>query len=601
MNKNITYLGKITNVDTTSIDIEISDDIPSAAPSIKGKQYRIGQIGSLIRIPIGNINLYGIVSAVSNSTTSDINKAINQGDVVKNCRHISANLIGEKIGNKKFQQGVGIFPTINDEVHIVTEEYLKDIYGCEEDGAIKVGYHSSSDNLPIYIDLAKMVLRHSCIVGSTGSGKSNSTASILKSILNQNNGSRIVLIDIHGEYSSAFEGKSKVFRINDKINPLHIPFWIMDFDELSYFLVGREAGSERPEDKRLRESIIKYKKESINNLKAGNVLEEYITADSPIPFNIRKMWYNFNKEVYGTHSVAAQVDQNESTLKIVNEGDYNNLIAAKFEPYTMGSTVPYKAKDQTMYMYEKKIYSRLIDNRYDFMFNPRDYFDETSDNDIDKLLRDWISNEERLTILDLSGVPFELIDISVGLVTRLIYDSMFWGRRSEYTGRQRPLLMVYEEAHVYLPKNESSKNNYGYARKSVEKIYKEGRKFGIGAMVVTQRPSEISETILSQTGTFIALRVTNSSDQGSVKSLAPNNMNSLIDLLPSLRTGEAIILGEAINIPTRIRFELVEPRPSSNDPDLKTCWQTEFISNDTQYKEIITAIREKKEQKREVE
>jgi len=595
LNKSLTYLGRIISVDTASIDIEIADDIPSAAPIINGKQYRIGQIGSLIRIPIGNINLYGIVSSVSNCASNDIDKTINQV-TIKNCRHISANLLGEKVGNKKFQQGVGIFPTINDEVHIVTEEYLKDIYGCEEDGAIKVGYHSSSDNLPIYIDLPKMVLRHSCIVGSTGSGKSNATASILKGILNQNKGSRIILIDIHGEYSSAFVGKSKVFKISDANSPLYIPFWIMDFDELSYFLVGRESGSERPEDKRLRESIIKYKKENIKLLKAGNVLEEYITADSPIPFNIRKMWYNFNKEVYGTHSVSSQSEQNESTEQILDIGNYNDLIPAKFEPYSIGSAAPYKSKDQTMYAYEKKIYSRLIDNRYDFMFNPKDYFDETSDNDIDKLLREWISNKERLTILDLSGVPFELIDISVGLVTRLIYDSMFWGRKSEYTGRKRPLLMVYEEAHIYLPKNEKGKNNYGYARKAVEKIYKEGRKFGIGAMVVTQRPSEISETILSQTGTFISLRVTNSSDQSSVKSLAPNNMNSLIDLLPSLRTGEAIILGEAINIPTRIRFELVEPRPNSNDPDLRTCWQTEFISNDDQYKEIITAIREKKEQ-----
>lgn len=228
------------------------------------------------------------------------------------------------------------------------------------------------------------------------------------------------------------------------------------------------------------------------------------------------------------------------------------------------------------------------------MFNPSDYYDTTSKNDIDHLLRNWIEHEQRLTILDLSGIPFELIDISVGLITRFLYDSMYWGRFEEYTGRNRPLLMVYEEAHSYLPRGEKNSNVYGYARKAVERIFKEGRKFGIGAMVITQRPSEISETILAQVGTFIALRLTNSGDKGAVQSSAPNNMNSLIELLPSLRIGEAIIVGEAINIPSRVRINLVEPRPSSNDPDLAKAWSNVFASKEDNYKSVVKAIREQK-------
>jgi DNA helicase HerA-like ATPase len=228
------------------------------------------------------------------------------------------------------------------------------------------------------------------------------------------------------------------------------------------------------------------------------------------------------------------------------------------------------------------------------MFNPSDYYDASSPHDIDHLFRSWIENDERLTILDLSGIPFELIDISVGLISRLLYDSMYWGRFENYTGRSRPLLMVYEEAHSYLPRSEKSSHVYGYARKAVEKIFKEGRKFGIGAMVVTQRPSEISETILAQVGTFIALRLTNSGDKSTVQSSAPNNMNSLIELLPSLRIGEAIIVGEAINIPSRVRINLVEPRPSSNDPNLSKEWSQNFTSNDENYKTVVKSIREQK-------
>lgn len=595
MKSDVTYLGTVINVNSNVVEVEISKDIPSSAPIINGKMYRLGQIGTLVKIPIGNLTLYGIVSSVSNTPGSI---EVDSLEPYVGSRFLQVQLIGEQFGNQKFERGIGTFPTINDEVHLVTEKDLKSIYGSYEEGLIEIGKHSSSENLSVYLDLHNLVLRHSAILGSTGSGKSNTTANVIKSILNVYQGSRVVLIDPHGEYPSAFtrKRKAKVFRINDPVHPLYIPFWAMTFDELAFFLVGRPKGQENTSDKRLREEIVNLKKNNAQKLKAGNVDPAYITADSPIPFNIRKMWHNFNREVYGTHSVTGKDKQCRQTEELVDkdEGDPQKLIPAKFKPYSMGNIPPFKSSNEMMYGYEQKIYSRLKDTRFDFMFNPKDFYDTISENDIDKLFRDWIDHDERLTILDLSGVPFELIDISVGLISRLLFDSMYWGRFEQYTGRQRPLLMVYEEAHSYLPKNEESTHIYGYARKSVEKIFKEGRKFGMGAMVVTQRPSEISETILAQVGTFIALRLTNSSDQGTVKSASPNNMTNLIDLLPSLRIGEAVIVGEAIKIPSRVRIELVEPRPSSNDPKLVKNWQKEFKTNESQYKSVVTALREQK-------
>lgn len=588
----ITYLGKVVNVDAMVVDVEISEDIPSAAPVIDGKQYRIGQIGTLVRIPFGNINLYGVVTSVSIMDLSD-NDLENINDI-KLSRRLKVNLIGEKIGKRKFQTGIGIFPTISDEVHIVIEKDLKEIYGYETNSSIEIGKHSSSEYLPVAIDTHKLILRHSAILGSTGSGKSNTTAVILDKILNKYKGARVILVDIHGEYSTAFKERAKVFRINDKDNPLYIPFWAMTFNELSFFLVGRDEGSERPEDKNLREEIVKYKKANKDNLKAGKVQEHLITADSPIPFDIRKLWYQFNREVNATYSSAKESGQNKDTEELIIEGNFEELKPAKFREYSMSNTAPYKSKKQTMYAYEKKIYSRLIDNRFDFMFNPGPYLNANKKFDLDDILKEWISNDHRLTILDLSGIPFELIDISVGLLTRIIYDSMFWGRSESYTGRARPILMVYEEAHKYLPKVEKSRHIYGYSRKGVEKIFKEGRKFGVGAMVVSQRPSEISETILSQLGTFISLRLTNSSDQSTVKASAPNNMSSLIDLLPSLRIGEGIITGEAIKIPSRVRFDLHEPRPNSNDPDLVKSWCNDFETGSEDYKKVVTNMREQR-------
>jgi uncharacterized protein len=206
------------------------------------------------------------------------------------------------------------------------------------------------------------------------------------------------------------------------------------------------------------------------------------------------------------------------------------------------------------------------------------------------LLDAWIGGPERLTILDLNGVPSEVLDITVGLITRFVYDSMYWGRFAAHTGRSRPLLLAYEEAHSYLSKEESS----NYSRLAVEQVCKEGRKFGVGALIISQRPAEISPTILAQVGTYIALRLTNSSDQSIVRSSAPDNLISLIDLLPSLRTGEAIVVGEAIKIPSRVRIKLETPRPASDDPKLVAGWSKHYTSNSENYKPVVTSMRKRK-------
>ena len=584
MQSDVTYLGRIIKVDSSSVEVEISEDIPSSSPIINGKVYKLGQIGTFVKVVAGNILTFGLVESVSN-TPSNINSdtVVNKGS-----RYLSVQLIGEKVGNKKFEKGIGLYPTINDEVHIVTDEDLFDLYGKTDDtenGLLAIGKHASSDNLDVYLDIHKLVLRHSAILGSTGSGKSNSVVAILKQIGTQMHNSRMLLIDPHGEYASAFP-EAKVFRIGDEKSPLYIPFWLMNFDELMYFLVGaKSSDDQKPEYRRFREIITQAKKMNCH-LKAGDVNPNYITADSPIPFNIRKIWYDINREINATYQIADASKQTSENECLVREGIPEKLEPAEFEPYAMSNQAPYRSRKQEMYSYEKKLLARLKDSRYDFMFYPGEYKDENSPKDLHNLLLDWIGGDERLAILDLSNVPFEVMDITVGLITRFVYDSMFWGRNEPNTGRNRPLLIAYEEAHSYLGKNETL-----YARNAVEKIFKEGRKFGLGAVVISQRPSELSETILAQVGTFIALRLTNSSDQSIVKSMAPDNMNSLISLLPSLRIGEAVIVGEAINIPTRVRLPLQSPRPDSSDPELVSAWMREYNSDDD-YKMVVTKIRE---------
>jgi DNA helicase HerA-like ATPase len=579
------YLGQVIRVDSSTVEVEVSASIPSSAPIINGRLYKIGQIGTFVKMPMGNITIYAIVGAVSDRPFSENPDTEDR----TSSKFLSVQLVGEKIGDGQFEKGIGTYPTIGDEVHLVIEKDLFEIYGEKDSGSIEIGKHSSSENLSVHVDTHNLILRHCGILGSTGSGKSNTTVSILKAILDSYVGSRAILVDPHGEYASAFPG-AKVFKIGDVTFPLFIPFWLMSFDELIYFLVGADARDEQKIEYRMLKDLVTSLKKENTNLKSGIVNADLVTADSPIPFSARALWHRINWSLNATFSSATKDEQTVSTACQITAGDAESLTPATFTPYVMGAAAPYKSKHTEFYSYEQKIISKLRDSRYDFLFNPGDYKTADSPKDLHNLLADWIGNDNKLTILDLSGVPFEVLDISIGLITRFVYDSMFWGRNEPYTGKQRPLLLAYEEAHTYLGKNDKS----NYSKSAVERVFKEGRKFGVGALVISQRPSELSETILSQIGTMIALRLTNSSDQAIVKASSPDNLNSLMDLLPSLRIGEAVISGEAIKIPSRVRLKLNTPRPTSEDPALVECWSTTHLHEEDFYKAVVTKIRERK-------
>ena len=403
MKTEITYLGNIIRVDSGTIEVEVSNEIPSAAPIINGRLYKIGQIGTFVKIPIGNITIYGIVSSVSNTPSKSDETLLKYSF---GSRFLTVQLVGEKVGEDDFEKGIGTYPTINDEVHIVIEKDLFDIYGKKDSGSIEIGKHSSSENLSVYADLHRLVLRHCAILGSTGSGKSNTTVSILKAILNGYQGSRIILVDPHGEYSSAFPD-AKVLKINDPANPLFIPFWLMSFDELAYFLVGAKPTDDQKPDYRLFRDLVTTLKKENCNLKSGVVNPDFVTSDSPIPFSARKLWHEMNWLLNATFSSPNKDAQTRATAQEINAGDCENLIPAQFTPYPTNNTAPFKSRHQEYYSYEKKILSRLKDSRFDFLFNPGDFKDADSDKDLHHLLNEWIGSDSKLSILDLSGVPLK--------------------------------------------------------------------------------------------------------------------------------------------------------------------------------------------------
>jgi hypothetical protein len=334
------------------------------------------------------------------------------------------------------------------------------------------------------------------------------------------------------------------------------------------------------------------KKASCEKIKDKVSINE-ITVDAPIPFDIKQMWYDLYLKEKAT--LRAKDDWNQVAYKKDDSGNdimgqiRNPSVPPQFEPPGASNNPPFwttKAIGLTQYL--NKMMGRFNDKRFDFLLEPNDFDGEI--NDLSALLSSWLNHDQSITILDLGGIPPEVTDLVVGVVTRILFEGMFWGRDLPGIGRQRPILLVYEEAHTYLPKGGKAKFVSGYVGVAVRRVVKEGRKYGVGAMVISQRPSELDETILSQCGTFFALRLSNSDDQSRIKSTVPDSLEGLTSLLPALRTGEAIILGEAVQIPSRVRLPLIEPRPKSDDPEPAKRWEEQRFS-DPPYSKAVSGWR----------
>lgn len=585
MKTEATFLGFVRRVVGAKVYVEVSRDLPSTSPIVNGRVYKLGQIGSFVRIPLGFLNVYGIVSMVGAIEVAGDDQLGQLGQ--RGQRTLEVQLVGETQGTGPFQRGLSIYPSLDDEVHVVTQDDLAQIYVPLSSDQVAIGSHSSSESLNACVDLDKLVTRHAAVLGSTGSGKSNTVAALLKALTaGKYPSARIVVIDPHGEYGAAFEGISKVFRIGDTKTPLTLPYWALSFDELAWFLVDRKSAAESMQDAILRDQIFEMRQATASKLKASPsgqpITADEITVDSPIPFDMRSLWYHFDRKERATYS-----DMGRTKEALVSEGDAKTLKSALFQPPGAGSSAPFKSSPPpVMGTYLNKLLARLKDKRFDFLLNPGEY--DGVQKDLHDLVQLWVDHEHAITVLDLAGVPSEITDLVVGLLARILFETMFWGRKQKGIGRNRPLLMVFEEAHAYLPSGEG-RFLQGYARRTVQRILKEGRKYGVGAVVVSQRPSELDETILSQCGTFIALRLTNGNDQGRVRNTIPDELTGLINLLPVLRTGEALVLGEAMQMPSRVRIFLVDPRPDSMDPEVSKKWAAK--KDPTDYGSAITSWR----------
>ena len=612
-NNNPAVIGAVRSISGTNVSVQLYKSLNSTISYINGNGYKIGQVGGFVKIPQGYINLYGSIvqigaDAIPESLRNDENVGI---------RWMTVQLVGEGAMGQPFERGISQYPMINDEVYIVTEEDLVNIYGRQQGAEfVSVGTISGAENIPALIDVNKLVSRHSAIVGSTGTGKSTTVAGLINTLIDsaQFPSSRIILMDIHGEYGKTFKDRANVFRIIPEVGTdkrLVVPYWSMSFDEFVSFVFGDVQDNDRFP---LSELVLALKKLTIEKNPGlfSYLNKDNITVDTPIPFSLKRLFLHLYRMMFSTHTCAGtgqklnaiyeDFDESKTTEAFETDVDGKKLTGS-LEPFVLPkykeqaqSRVFLSAAPMNLRRQLIALQAKMNDPRFDFALNPEGYVPDSDGKvtkDIETLLSLWMG-EKTLSVFDVSGVPSGILHDIIGILLRVMYDALFWSRNLAQGGRKRPLLIVMEEAHNYL----GSDNNCR-ASKIVRRIVKEGRKYGISAMIVSQRPSEIDPTILSQCGTTIALRLTNSNDRGIIANTVSDNLSNLVNMLPILKTGESIIVGEAVRMPMRaiITYPDVKNRPDSNDPEVASDeagrggWNSPLTVKEEDYKNIEKAWR----------
>jgi hypothetical protein len=401
----------------------------------------------------------------------------------------------------------------------VTTADLHAIFAASDEPHIEIGTVYPTDDIrgALYVD--PMLSKHFAILGSTGTGKSTSVALILHRISQLSPEGHIVMIDPHGEYSAAFKGCGELFNVDN----LQLPYWLLNFEEHCEVLLTTD-GAERERD---ADILAKCLLAARTKGKAAETLGK-VTVDSPIPYLL-------------------------SDLNAIIVNEMGKLDRA-------GDSVPFQRL-------KTKLDELKVDPRYTFMFSGMLVSDSMA-SFVSKLFR-LPANGKPISIVDVSGVPSEITSVVVSVLARMVFDYAIWSR----TEAQRPLLLVCEEAHRYVPKDEHADGQA--VRKILERIAKEGRKYGVSLGLITQRPSDLAEGVLSQCGTIVSMRLNNDRDQACVRAAMPEGARGFLDAIPALRNRECIVCGEGVAIPIRVRFDDLEPekRPASSDPSFARLWR----------------------------
>src|SRR6476646_2641421 len=469
-----------------------------------------GQVGSQVKMVVGTNWLIANVRTM---------RADGSGEIVANVDFLGEGTSDSAGKMSNFRRGVTRYPIPACDVHAVTTEDLRALFAASDEAHIEIGTVYPTDDIrgALYVD--PMLSKHFAVLGSTGTGKSTSVALILHRISQLSPEGHIVMIDPHGEYSAAFKGCGELFNVDN----LQLPYWLMNFEEhCEVLLTTQDADRQRDADI-LAKCLLAARTKGKDLSQLGKV-----TVDSPIPYLLTDL----------------------NTILVNEMGKLDRA----------GDTLPFQRL-------KTKLDELRQDPRYTFMFSGM-LVSDSMPGLLAKLFR-LPSLGRPISIVDVSGVPSEVTSVVVSVLARMVFDYAIWSR----TEAQRPLLLVCEEAHRYVPKDEHS--GAQAVRKILERIAKEGRKYGVSLGLITQRPSDLAEGVLSQCGTILSMRLNNDRDQACVRAAMPEGARGFLDAIPALRNRECIVCGEGVAIPIRVRFDDLEPekRPASSDPSFARLWR----------------------------
>jgi len=524
-------IGHVLDVrgDAFLADLSDSEEGTSLTVTIGDEDIAIGRLGSYVEIRQGAIRIIGMVARMTEREKLPPLASESGMDEYREpaaLRTLQIVPVGSLTSSGEFERGVSSYPTTGAEVHAIARDDISLMFRRFESTQFDIGALSSNPELRIYLDPSPLFGKHCAILGQTGAGKSWTVASLLQKAVRTMPHAHIILLDLHGEYRTAF-AEDEVRHI--EATDLEIPYWLMTFSELCDLLIDRSEFTAHNQ--------IAFFRDTLNNLKqeeGRRLALQRVTVDTPIHFSLTAL-----KDAIASEN-SRMVQGRNGMIKGPLHEDFDHLLI--------------------------RLDSRLNDVRYDFLLKPQVRSNSAS---LEGLLRDFVGlGDPRrcITVIDLSPVPFDVRPTVTAQIGRLVFEFNYWNP----SYRQFPLLLVCEEAHAYI-KRESDAVFEG-ARKSMERIAKEGRKYGVGLLVVSQRPHELSETVLSQCGTFICLRMTNPDDQNYIRKLVPEAERDLVNILAGLRRGEALVLGDAAALPGRVLIDPPEPKPMSDDVDFHGQW-----------------------------
>lgn len=538
---NPTVIGYIVDVQGTMLVATLVEDEQGRTPTITigDEDILVGQIGSYVAIRQGGVHIIAVVTRMTEQEALAPSSIETPGDDAARLpfakRIARLTPIGSILPDGLFDRGVGQYPTTGAEVHAIGVADIGKMFDKFNAKGFVVGHVASHPTLQVCLDPTNLFGRHFAILGQTGSGKSWTVASLVQKTVAVMPKAHIIILDLHGEYCWKREDGSRHYAFAETVvrhvdaRELEIPYWLMTFSELCELLIEHGEREATNQTAFFRDCL--FEGRSAENRNAGLDLAR-VTVDTPIYFSLDEVVSKVR---------AKNTERVNGTKQGPMFGDFDRFLM--------------------------RLESKLNDVRYDFLLKPRV---RNSSASLSAMLRDFIglgTKKAAITVIDLSSIPFDVRPTVAAQIGRLAFEFNYWNPAY----REFPILLMCEEAHAYIPR--ASDSQFAGSRKSMERIAKEGRKYGVGLAIVSQRPHEVSETVLAQCGTFICLRITNPTDQGYIRSLVPESEGDLTSVLAGLGRGEALVLGEAVPLPTRLQFERPNPVPNSDDVDFYSKWK----------------------------